>query len=85
MEQCPPQVFSGITLEQFEKLSAKAQGAGIGLRGNSGAASKFGVEIGWNYSAAAQQLTIQCLQTPFFVKPEDVDAKIEALVKESLA
>jgi hypothetical protein len=85
MEKQQPQIFSGITPEQFEKLTAKAQAAGIGLTGSSGTSSKFGVEIGWSYSAATRQLTVQCLNTPFFVKPEDVCAKIDALVKETCA
>jgi hypothetical protein len=84
MEQSAPQVFSGITPQQFSKLTAKAQAAGIALNGNSGAASKFGVEVSWNYSPATQQLTLQCLSTPFFVKPADVNAKIQELVKQSI-
>jgi hypothetical protein len=85
MAQTAPQVFSGITPEQYAKLSAKAQAAGIDMRGSSGTASKFGVEMAWNYSAAAQELTVHCLRTPFFVKADDVNAKIQALVKETLA
>jgi hypothetical protein len=83
--QNPPQVFSGITPDQFSKLIEKAKVAGIDLAGNSGTASKFGVEISWNYIPEAQDLTLHCLHTPFFVKPADVNAKIQALVKESLA
>jgi hypothetical protein len=85
MGQNAPQVFSGISPEQYAKLTAKAQAAGIGLSGTSGTATKYGVEVSWNYSPEAQQLTLQCLHTPFFVKPEEVYAKIQALVKESLA
>jgi hypothetical protein len=85
MAECAPQVFSGITPEQYASLLQKAQAAGISLSGNSGTASKFGVEVAWNYSQDTQELTFQCLRTPFFMKPDDVNAKIEALVKESLA
>lgn len=79
-----PQVFSGITPGQYARLTPKAQAAGIQLAGNSGTASKYGVEVSWNYSSETQQLTFQCHNTPFFVKPEQVNAKIEELVKESL-
>jgi hypothetical protein len=82
--QSAPQVFSGITPENYATLIQKAQSAGLNLTGNSGTAAKFGVEMAWNYSAEARQLTIQCLGTPFFVKPEQVNAKIQALVKETL-
>ena len=78
------QVFSGISPAQFATLQVKAKAAGIDLGSNSGTASKFGVEVSWNYSPESQQLTLQCLSTPFFVKPEEVNAKIQALVKESL-
>jgi hypothetical protein len=84
MAQSAPQVFSGITPENYATLIKKAQAAGLSLSGNSGTASKFGVEVAWNYSVEAQQLTIQCLGTPFFVKSEEVNAKIQALVKETL-
>jgi hypothetical protein len=82
--QSAPQVFSGITPENYATLIQKAQSAGLNLASNSGTAAKFGVEVAWNYSPETQQLTIQCLGTPFFVKPEQVNAKIQALVKESL-
>ncbi len=83
MGQNQAQVFSGITPEQYANLTAKARAAGFDLSGNSGTASTFGVEVAWNYDSSAQQLTLQCLSTPFFLKPEDVNEKIQALVKES--
>jgi len=82
--QIEPLVFNGITSQQFSKLVEKAKTAGIHLAGSGGTASKFGVEIAWNYAADKQELTLHCLHAPFFVKPEDVHAKIQALVKESL-
>jgi hypothetical protein len=85
MASSAPQVFKGVTPEQYDQLVGKAQAAGIDLNGTSGTASKFGVEISWNYSPQTQKLTLQCLKTPFFVKAADVDAKIRTLVTESLA
>jgi hypothetical protein len=85
MVQSAAQVFSGITAEQYASLQQKAEANGISLSGNSGTAAKFGVEVAWNYVPATLELTFQCLRTPFFVKPEEVTAKIEALVKETLA
>ena len=84
MGQSEAQVFSGITPEHYARLTAKAREAGIDLNGNSGTASKFGVEVAWHYAPDVQQLSLHCLRTPFFVKPEEVNAKIQALVKESL-
>jgi hypothetical protein len=85
MAQSAPLVFTGITAERYAVLCQKAQAAGIALSGPSGTACKFGVEVSWTYSAETEQLTLQCLSTPFFMRPEDVNAKIQALVKESLA
>jgi len=84
MASSAPLVFSGITPEQFAVLTAKAQAAGIALNGNSGTAAQFGVEVAWNYTPETRELTLHCLSTPFFVKPEEVNAKIQKLVKESL-
>ncbi len=68
MPQNPPLVFCNITPEQYAALIAKAKASGVDLIGNSGTASRYGVEIAWNYAPESQQLTLQCLKTPFFVK-----------------
>lgn len=85
MATSAPQVFKGITPDQYARLTEKAKGAGIDLNGHSGKASKFGVEVAWNYAPANEELTLQCLKTPFFLNAADVDARIKKLVQESLA
>jgi len=55
------------------------------MSGNSGRASRMGVEVDWNYSEERQELVLTCLKTPFFVKAEDVNAKLHALVSETLS
>jgi hypothetical protein len=79
-----PLVFANVTPEQYARLTQKATAAGINMSGESGTTSSFGVELSWNYNAAAQQLNIQCLKTPFFMTPEEVNAKIQKLVKETV-
>jgi hypothetical protein len=79
-----PQVFSNITPEQYATLVEKASAAGIEMSGDSGTATQFGVEVGWDYSPQACTLSIQCLNTPFFIKPEAVDARIKALVEQTV-
>lgn len=81
----PPLAFSSVTPAQFAALTAKARSAGIDLVGNTGTASRFGVEVAWNYSPETQQLTLQCLKTPLFVSVADVNAKLQALVQQSLS
>lgn len=85
MAQNAPQVFTGIEPEQYAKLMEKARAAGIDLAGNSGTASKYGVEVAWNYSPESRELSIHCLKTPFFVTAEDVNAKIRSLVESARA
>ncbi len=85
MSQNPPLVFSNITSAQYAVLISKAESNGISITGNSGTASKYGVEVAWNYSPDAQQLTLQCLKTPFFMSAADVDAKLQSLVDQSIS
>jgi len=85
MAPSAPQVFNGVTPDQFTRLVEKAKAAGIDITGNTGTASKFGVEITWNYAPATQELSLQCLKTPFFMSASDVNTKIHSLVAQSLA
>jgi hypothetical protein len=85
MKSSAPMTFRGITPEQYGLLLAKANAAGLALSGNSGTASRLGVEITWNYAPESRLLAVHCLRTPFFLKPEEVNAKIEALVRQTTA
>jgi len=85
MSASAPQIFKDITPEKYARLVEKARTSGIELNGNSGTASKFGVEIAWKYSPEAQELSLQCLKAPFFMSVADVDKRIQTLVQESLA
>jgi hypothetical protein len=79
-----PQLFNNISPAQFAVLQQKAGAAGIPISGNSGSASKMGVEVAWNYSPESGQLSLQCLKTPFFISASDVDQKIRDLVTQTL-
>ena len=85
MSENLPLTFSNITPEQFSALTAKARATGIDLSGNAGSATKFGVEVSWNYVPATQQLTLHCLRAPFFMKFADVNAQMRALVESTTA
>jgi hypothetical protein len=82
--QSSPQVFIGITPAQYANLTQKARSAGIQMNGNSGRASKMGVEVEWHYSPERQELTLTCLHTPFFMSVDDVNTKLHTLVSDSL-
>jgi hypothetical protein len=83
MKSSAPMTFQGITPQHYAVLLAKANAAGLALSGNSGTASRLGVEVTWNYTPESRLLVIQLLRTPFFLKPEELTAKIEALVRET--
>jgi hypothetical protein len=85
MERQNKLVFNGVSAQQFAALAVKARGAGIALESNTGRAMKFGAEVAWNYQPEGGQLTLECLQTPFFLSPEAVLAELEAMVRASLA
>ena len=85
MPRYTPQVFSSISPERYAKLMQKANAAGIAMSGNTGRASRMGVEVEWNYSEEKQELVLTCLHAPFFVSAEDVNARLQALVTDTLA
>ncbi len=78
------QIFHEVTPERYARLVEKARSAGIPMDGNSGTAAKFGVEVAWSYSPETQELSIQCLRTPFFLQVGDIEAKIRTLVQQSV-
>jgi len=84
MTQDAPLSFSDFAPEQFATLCAKARAAGIELDGNSGTASKYGVEVRWNYDPTSGQLVLEVLKTPFFIGASDVYDKLQSLVEQSL-
>ena len=79
-----PQIFENISPAQFALLQQKAGAAGIPISGNSGSASKMGVEVAWDYTPGTGQLSLHCLKTPFFISANDVNQKIRDLVTQTL-
>jgi len=79
------QVFSGVSPAQYAKLVEKVNAAGIEISGNSGQASRMGVEVAWNYSAETQQLELTCLHAPVFVSADVVNTRLRTMVNEALA
>lgn len=85
MAQHTQQVFSGITPHHYAQLTEKARANGIAMNGNNGSASKYGVELEWNYEPEAQQLTVKCLRTPLFVPAATVYSQLREMVEQSKA
>ena len=84
MSAATPQIFSGITPAKYALLMERAQDAGLPMNGNSGRASRMGVEVEWNYSPEEQQLVLTCHRAPLFMSVESVNSKIHELVSRAL-
>lgn len=85
MAESKSQTFSGVSPKQYAMLIEKARAAGVEISGNTGRASKMGVEVERNYSEEAQQLELTCLHTPFFVTTDQVNTRLRNLVTQALA
>jgi hypothetical protein len=85
MSENHPLVFSSVTPLQFAQLAEKARANGIDISGNSGSASQLGVEVSWEFVPATGQLTLHCLRTPFFLKLEEVNARLRRMVESATA
>lgn len=76
-------IFKNVSPGKYGRLQEKARAAGIEMQGSSGSAAKFGAEVAWNYNPDSQELTLQVLSVPFFMKEEDIEARMRALVEQS--
>ena len=77
----PVQRFT-VTPEQYARLTATAQAQHVPIVGDSGTTMKFGVGVTWCY--VEPTLSIQVTNVPFFLKADTMEAKISALVLETL-
>jgi hypothetical protein len=81
---CPPQIFDDVSPAAWTCLqNAVAQKLGITVAGDEGQAGKMGVKIGWVYDAAAQRLTLTCVDKPFIVSCDYVNGQIAEAVNGS--
>ena len=77
---CLPVVFSHITAGQFQSFAASLNGKyGIQVNGPAGTQSKNGATITWNFNAAANTLTVQCLAHPIHYSCPLINLEIQAL------
>ena len=77
---CPAITLAGLTTEKYASLLATAKTQGLELAGDSGSTTYQGMDFTWNYDQAAESLTIQCTNKPFFVPCSLIEEKIRQLV-----
>jgi hypothetical protein len=78
-------VFNGLTENQFNALMTEAHNQGLAISGYAGSTETHGVEVGWLYDSLKQVLTLNILNTPFFISEETVSNKLDKLVQGVLA
>ena len=80
MTACPVQSFSGVTPDVWSRLKAKVAtdiGRDASAISDSGTESGSGYTVQWAYDSAAQTLTIQMLDSPFWALCISIQAAIE--------
>jgi hypothetical protein len=81
MAACKPITFQNIPRERFQAIRARIRAqADVSVMGDTGTASGNGFTATWTYDEAAQTLSIQCTDKPFFISEGLVADKIRALV-----
>lgn len=81
MSACQQQVFNGVTQSRWDCIKQTIQtGTGVEIGTDNGSASKSGFTFQWNFDAAAQVLTIQCMEKPVFIPCEGIESRLTAIV-----
>ena len=80
MGACAAQTFSNFPPDRFARLSAKAASDGVSIEGPSGSFTHSGATITWNYDAANQELTVQCIKAPLFAPCGTINSNIHSLI-----
>jgi hypothetical protein len=80
MSACASQTFDNVTPAAWSCLVQKAASYGITISSPTGQASKDGFTLSWNYSSAAQTLSIQCLDSPWWAPCSKINGQIHDLV-----
>ena len=80
MNGCPPMTFDGLSPDRYQQLLAKAQTQGLQITGDSGSTSYQGIDFTWNYDPAAQILTLECTNKPFFVPCSMIEQKVRSVL-----
>ncbi|MCP5521705.1 MAG: hypothetical protein H7A46_09170 [Verrucomicrobiales bacterium] len=84
MSACAKQTFNSVTPDAWNCLVNKAASHGITISGPSGQATKDGFTVAWNYDSTAQNLTLQCTDSPFWAPCSMINGKIHDLVEGCL-
>jgi hypothetical protein len=76
--------YNNVTQAAFDCCVAAAAQYGVTISQPSGSASAHGFTVAWNYVAAAQTLTIQCTDSPWWAPCSTINGKINDAVENCL-
>jgi hypothetical protein len=80
MGSCASQVFSDFAPDRFARLVAKGASEGVSINGPSGTFTHAGATVSWEYDAANQRLTVQCIKAPLFPGCGAINSSIHSLI-----
>jgi hypothetical protein len=80
MGACAAQTFSDFPPDRFARLVTKAASEGVSIEGPTGSFTHAGATVTWNYDAANQSLTVQCVKAPLFPGCGSINASIHSLI-----
>jgi hypothetical protein len=83
MSACASQTFPGVSATKWACLKASISANGYPITTDQGSTTDKGFTIAWNYNSAAQTLTIQCTDSPWYAPCSAINAKIHDLFDQS--
>jgi len=85
MSACAMLTYNNVTPAAWAAIVAEAAKMNITINGDGGSASAQGFTVQWNYDRAAQTLSLQCVDSPFFVSCSLINAHLNDAVERCLA
>jgi hypothetical protein len=85
MGACAKLSYNGVTQDIWEKMKAKVHAElGITIDSDSGKQTEKGFTIAWNYNPTNHNLSLQCVDSPWYAPCSVINSKINELVEPML-
>jgi hypothetical protein len=85
MSACAMQTFNNVTQAAWQSAKqAVAAKFGVQITTDSGSVSSDGFTVHWSYDAQTEVLSIQCVDSPFFISCSAINSEIHDMVEATL-
>jgi hypothetical protein len=84
MAACAMLSYNGVSPEAWQTIQNATSQYGISVETDSGTAAKEGFTITWNYERQAGNLSIQCINSPWFINCSTINSHINDAVEACL-